>query len=444
MKKINFFQPAVVFLLMMAVCLSIIVPATKNLMTTEKVRLEQLNTDNTIRISEAISAPINQLYTVARYIEKNHGDISGIGELAELVTDREYVRNLIIAPDGIVSQIYPDNAENRQVIGLDYFSNSSEGNREAVIAAQTKDLLLAGPFKTVVGDQAISGRLPVFIKNEKGKEVFWGLLSITLYYPQILENTYIDDLKEEGITYELWHKNIDTSKNQIILSNGKINESDGYVDKPVKLLNAEWFLRLSPVKSWYEFSEVWIYLVVAVFISFLIAIIVNKNTILNQTKNQLEKMLRFDPLTNILNRQGLFSELKNLVNSNCKFQVNYLDLNQFKNINDKYGHSTGDIVLSEFARRVNKYISKNYIFARMSGDEFIIVYIADKFDSSESEDFWLKLEKEFLEPIVIVGEEKILLTFSRGYSIYPDDAENLDDIISIADEKMYVNKKGRK
>lgn len=239
MKKKFTFSSILTFFLIMTICLIIIIPASHSMITAERISLEQLNTDNTIRISEAISRPINQIYTASKYIEHNNGDLSRFDELANIIVDSDYVRNLILAPDGVVQYVYPNTEENRSVLGLDYYSNSSEGNREAITAAQEHKLLLAGPFTTVVGDTAISGRIPVFLTDKNGDRTFWGIVSITLQYPEILENTYIDNLTERGITYNLWHKNIDTGEHQIILSNGSIDEDGSYIDKHIDLLNSE-------------------------------------------------------------------------------------------------------------------------------------------------------------------------------------------------------------
>lgn len=444
MKKKFTFSSILTFFLIMTICLIIIIPASHSMITAERISLEQLNTDNTIRISEAISRPINQIYTASKYIEHNNGDLSRFDELANIIVDSDYVRNLILAPDGVVQYVYPNTEENRSVLGLDYYSNSSEGNREAITAAQEHKLLLAGPFTTVVGDTAISGRIPVFLTDKNGDRTFWGIVSITLQYPEILENTYIDNLTERGITYNLWHKNIDTGEHQIILSNGSIDEDGSYIDKHIDLLNSEWYLRLSPVRKWYEFYQIWNCFLVAVFISILVSIVVHKNKALNVAKKNLEFMLNYDQLTKVLNRHGLFSVLNDLIKSNTVFQLNYIDLNRFKYINDTFGHTTGDFILAEFARRISKYIDDNHFFARISGDEFIIIYTGKDFESEAEKEFWQNIYKEFDSPITTINDEDIFISFSKGYSVYPDDSDKIDDIISIADEKMYLDKKKNK
>ena len=433
-------RTASAFIFTMAICLTIIVPAIVGRVTAEQTRVEQLNLGNTLRIREAISTPINQISVVSSYIEKHQGDLSGIDDLAAIIVEGDYVRNLILAPDGIVTHVYPDTEDNRNVLGLDYYSDSSEGNREAVISAQKKQLLLAGPFTTVVGDQAISGRTPVFITNEENEEVFWGLVSITMEYPALLEGSHLETLEEQGITYELWRENVDTGDYQVIFSNGVIDTKSDYIDKPVGLLNAEWHLRLGPVTKWYMFSETWAYMAIALFISAIVAFAIQKNYDLKKAKDELENIVQYDHLTGILNRQGMFNELRRLTDSNRIFHVNYIDLDRFKDVNDKFGHATGDLVLAEFARRMGQHIGEKQIFARMSGDEFIVIDVFDHGGNVQEQTFWDDILNEFKRPVLNIRGEDIYISFSRGSSVFEGNSDALDLSVLRADEQMYIEK----
>ena len=304
MNKKTYTWVAFAFALTLSVCLLIIIPAINNRVSSDNIRLDHLITDKSMKISEAIWIPVNQLYTVSAYIERNNGNLENIEDLAATVVNNENIRNLIIAPGGIVTHIYPDTEENREVIGLNYFQNTSEGNREATIAAANRELLLAGPFTTVVGDKAISGRYPVFLTGEDGNKYFWGIISITLKYPDVMATTNLDTISEQGYTYELWHINVDTHEREVIMSNGVIEGKSNYLDKAIKVLNADWYLRLSPIPQWYQYPESYIYIVISIVFSFLVALMTLKNIQLRRVKQKLEVMIHYDPLTSLLNRQG--------------------------------------------------------------------------------------------------------------------------------------------
>lgn len=442
MKNKSILNPILIFFFTLFVCLIIFIPAIRNRMVTDRIRLEQLITDKGAKISESIATPINQIYTVASYIQRHNGDISNFDDFAEAIVDNNYVRNLIIAPNGVVSHIYPDNEENRQVIGLDYYSDSSEGNREAVIAAQKNQMLLAGPFVTVVGDLSISGRLPVYLTNSDGQKEFWGIISITLFFPDVLEGTNLDSLKNQDLIYELWRDNVDTGERQVILSNGIIDESTGHLDKSIPLINTEWYLRLAPVREWYHYTETWIYSFAALLISVMLSLLVQKNQTLKLIWKKEEHMANYDSLTNLLNRQGLYSKLNELIQKNKKFIIYYIDLNRFKEINDEYGHTGGDFVLAEFSRRILKCTDSNHIVARIGGDEFVVAYITETLSTHEMDEFWEKVYKELEQPMIYKDNQHIYLKFSKGVAKFLNNSDSIDSVISMADEEMYKEKKG--
>ena len=438
-KKKDLLQAIAVFFITLLICLLIIVPAIRNRMDTDKVRLEQLIDDTAIKISQAITNPINQLNIVSSYIERHNGDISNIREFAEIVTENPHIRNVILAPDGLVTAVYPETEDNLNVIGLDYYSDSSQGNREAVIAAQARSLLLAGPFTTVVGDEAVSGRLPVYLEDEYGNEVFWGLISITLRYPEVLESCNLQLLGDQGLSYEIWRNNVDTQDEQIILSEGKSYNSEQYLDKAIVIANAEWHIKAAPVLKWYQYQDSWSYGGISILISIMMAMLVMNNQGLKQAKKKLETMLHHDHLTKVLNRQGLFDRLEALLQKQQDFLIYFMDLNAFKGINDRYGHAAGDYTLIEFTRRINLHLNKNHIFARISGDEFILIYINANPTDAEVISFWNAITKEFESPIVFHGEN-IFLSFSKGMASYPADGDTVDEVMLLDDERMYSEK----
>lgn len=442
MKKFFRFRTVMAFIIALGVSLAIVIPSIRNRVSTERVRLEQLLADKSIQVSDAVTKPIEQIHIVAAYIELQNGDLTNFDDLASTIVTQPYVRNLIVAPGGVVSAVYPNTTENQNVLGLDYFSDSSQGNREAVIASQERQLLLAGPFTTVVKDQAISGRVPVYLPadEEGGEEVFWGLVSITLQYPEVLGSANIDALHEQDLLYELWRINADTDERQVIMSNGRIDENDGYLDRNLDLLNAHWYMRLSPVPAWYQYRESWVYLLVALAMSGMVAGLIDKTYTSSLAKKRLEVMVFQDALTKRMNRQGLFKELNILVEGGKPFTVCYMDLNDFKQVNDQNGHAAGDYLLVEFAKRISYHLNDSFLFARISGDEFVIVHKTENAYPGEIESFWDAVLTDFKSPVILENGKEIFLSFCKGMAHFPSEANVLDDVINLADQRMYDEK----
>lgn len=106
----------------------------------------------------------------------------------------------------------------------------------------------------------------------KGGKLFWGLVSVTLKFPQALNGAELDKLAELGLAYEIWRISPDTNKKQIIArSDYAYNKDAPYLEMPLDILNAHWFFRLSPVKLWYQYPESWLYISLGVLVSFLLA-----------------------------------------------------------------------------------------------------------------------------------------------------------------------------
>lgn len=101
-----------------------------------------------------------------------------------------------------------------------------------------------------------------------------------------------------------------------------------------------------------------------------------------RVRGELEKLARVDQLTGLLNRHGLDEKLKQLFEENEQFPgaitALSLDLNEFKNINDTYGHAEGDQVMQRWVYQIKANLQQGDIFARSGGDEFVIIRVHSK------------------------------------------------------------------
>lgn len=162
----------------------------------------------------------------------------------------------------------------------------------------------------------------------------------------------------------------------------------------------------------------------------------------NELKSEREKLIESsyrDPLTEIYNRKYFIEYVEKLINENRKFSIVFLDLDNFKLIDDVLGHKTGDEILKKIAMWFQNNLRKDDIVARYGGDEFcFILHDVDKKKSGEIVDRLYKLfTLESFYP------EEIPIGFSFGIATYPDDADNLDKLLTIADTKMYKMKELR-
>lgn len=182
------------------------------------------------------------------------------------------------------------------------------------------------------------------------------------------------------------------------------------------------------------------YFLVFIFTLFIATTVLHRFSIINTRTQHLENIVKIDPLTKLWNRAYL-SELKfdlSKYEENDVFYTIFIDLNNFKDINDQYGHKIGDEVLRFTARRLRNSCHESDMIFRLGGDEFII--IAHMKDSSSIEKVIKRLRDNFIEPFTI-ADFRITLSLAMGYQIFDPRIDDLEMIISMSDKKMYEDKR---
>lgn len=435
------FSFVVTFIISFALCLFVTGMYVRNKSELEFSQMEQIVETRTHKINTVISKLLYKTQTLSALVIQSNGDVKDFERVAATIIDDPSIRNVILAPDGVVSHIYPLEG-NEQALGLDYFSEGA-GNKEAILAKQTGELVLGGPFELVQGGHALVGRLPVYINAQEGR-YFWGLVSVTLSYPQALEGAELEQLHQQGFAYEIWRVSPDDNQRQIIAhSNYSYNKNSRFIEQPIQIMNANWFFRLSPIRNWYQYPETWIFSISGILISLLFASLVHHNRDLRMVKTELEDITYNDQLTGILNRRGLFKALDALcAEKDTVFTLCYLDINKFKTINDTLGHMAGDFVLQQFAQIFQEHLHPDeHIFARIGGDEFILIF-KDVGQIEDTESFFTEVAQD-LQNATLVEDGASSVTFSLGRAVYPQDGTVIDELIRAADSKMYQHKASR-
>ncbi|MGN0824726.1 MAG: GGDEF domain-containing protein [Candidatus Coproplasma sp.] len=150
-----------------------------------------------------------------------------------------------------------------------------------------------------------------------------------------------------------------------------------------------------------------------------------------------------DPLTGVLDRRGFFEYVDWLVSQKKPFSFFLIDVDNFKNINDTYGHIVGDLVLTQTAQAFVSVCGQKGVVGRFGGDEFVIAFE----NVTEYQDVWLfgnKLAKINLEGLDEYGLPNFTVTVTTGISRFPLNADNVGDMLNIADKALYRGKnKGR-
>ena len=171
----------------------------------------------------------------------------------------------------------------------------------------------------------------------------------------------------------------------------------------------------------------------------IIVVTVQNITERHEWEQRLLYQANFDQLTGLRNRHAMRSCISQAFararRNSTKVVLLFIDLDNFKNINDSLGHNIGDIILRQTADRIRNLLRESDIPARTGGDEFIIL-LENVRENVQVEVVARKLIEEFRQPFQ-VGDRKIYSTISIGISMFPDDGVSPNELLKFADIAMY-------
>ena len=156
---------------------------------------------------------------------------------------------------------------------------------------------------------------------------------------------------------------------------------------------------------------------------------------LRENEKKLDLMAHTDSLTSLPNRRAFNQAIKDYIEQKNKFAVAFIDIDNFKNINDTMGHDYGNQVLIEIARRWNSILGEKHFLARLGGDEFALI-ISGYDDSSDAKALVERYQYCLKEKFLINGKD-FYITASIGVSFYPDHAADSSILLRYADTAMY-------
>ena len=403
----------------------------------DNMEIEQLILEKISKVNDVISRHLQKAETLSVLVRQGKGGIADFHMVAKSLMDDPAIWTMLLAPDGIVNQVYPLGG-NEAMIGLDLFGDVID-NREAILARDSRQLVMGGPFEAVQGGQTIVGRMPVYMDTDTEKDKFWGLVSVSLRFPEALNNADLDVFNNQGYAYELWRINPNTNEKQIIAGNGgKIHAN--FAEGQINILNAEWHLSASITRNWYDYPINITLIAASLFICLLIFSVMQSNYKLKQMQEELEKMARTDALTGIYNRR-FFMELSqnSLIKSKRSKEDCYViifDLDKFKSVNDTYGHQTGDKVLIEAAARIKALVRPYDHFARYGGEEFIILVVDP--DKGRVVEIAERLRLCLCEKLFDLGD--ISLPVSASFGAARVDDYDIEKATKNADDALYKAK----
>lgn len=198
------------------------------------------------------------------------------------------------------------------------------------------------------------------------------------------------------------------------------------------------------VSAWLLFACVLLLIALAAVLSRARVLIRMEEATMNERNSALEQAAYSDSLTGLPNRHLLLDRIEQAIafskRNHHRFAVCFMDLDEFKNINDSYGHEAGDQVLKEVARRLEMCVRNNDTIARLGGDEFVFL-LTDTSSTTDYEEVLARVLAAICQPIRLATKVTVKISCSIGMTIYPNDNSTPSILLEHADQAMYQAKR---
>ena len=391
---------------------------------------------NATTYAERLQNDMNRGVAITDTLEEiaisENGKIDNFQKVArDLMAD--FIQSIQIAPDGVVTDIYPETGNEAGKIDLIH----DESRGEICRYGRDKNIVtMQGPFDLKQGGQGIAIRNPVYLEGADGSPVFWGFTIVIIRVPEIFTES-IQSLTKFGYDYSLIKTVSPLSDDtEIVSSSGNIMKNP--ITFEFEFGGCLFDFEVMPADGWSHGWNVFPQLFLGICVILLLTGLTVGILVIERHRDTLKKMAITDPLTGLLNRKGFDEQLKKVMQGDLHIHCVgiQMDIDDFKFINDMYGHVVGDAALKSLAQDMQSYFNDNSILCRNGGDEFSVILV----DTTE-EEARKKIEHFTLQPrhITYNGEEHPFY-ISLGYAEYPKDCEDVSELIRCADMALYAVK----
>lgn len=430
--KIKILVPLIVFVLGMC-SVGVIVWLTDRNERHEQQVLARLNASAYAeRVRNQLLYGVQRTIVLQQVLISQNGKFPGFDDIAEnLMSDA--VSSLQLAPDGYVTQIHPLKGNEEGIVDL--MGNPTRG-RISRYARDNHVLTVQGPFNLNQGGRGIAIRNPLYLKDKSGKQHFWGFTIAIMRVPALFENSF-GTLSKLGYEYRLSKMNTpwDTEFKVLWQTGGKLIDpaSDSFI-----LGDETWKFEVMPGGGWgnprFVAGVAVLWTLIVLLMTWLTWALLDNR----ERKESFKKLAHVDDLTGIYNRYGFNAKAEKLIarNPGGPLVDVQLDVDDFKLINDLYGHPSGDTVLKSLAESLRAFFPTSALLGRTGGDEFRI--LLPNCTAAEAKD---RLEQFAKTPKSFTwrGVEQHF-SISIGYAEYPVDAKDFAQLEHCADVALYQEK----
>ena len=421
--------PLIVFLL--GICLVGLIVYKIDSHETEQQHIKaQLNaTTYGERIKNEITNGIAITDTLKQVLISENGKISQFDTIAENIMS-DVIESIQLAPDGNVTDIYPSEGTEASKIDL---LQDKDCSKISGYARDNHVIITQGPFDLKQDGCGIAVRNPVYLKDENNQEYFWGFTIVILRVPDIFSDA-ISALSDFGYEYRLSKTDAPWSDTYKV-----VYQSDDQLTPTVSygftIGEENWTLEVAPESGWRDLRLLVIVGGMFTAVVLLFSGLTRVWLVSKENKNKFQILAHTDSLTDIYNRYGFDELAERMITKNPKthFVAALLDIDDFKFINDIYGHVYGDRALKSLTDSMKAFFPKTTLLGRNGGDEFCILLP----DHTYKEAGELLLQFTKLPKTFSCKGKEYPFFISLGYAEYPTFASSRSQLMRCADAALY-------
>ena len=381
------------------------------------------------RIENDIENGIEITDTLKQVLINGNGQIINFSKIAENLMSYS-VQSVQLAPNGVVTEIYPE--EGNETGKIDLLKDSKRGE----ISNYAKDhniTITQGPIELKQGGSGLVVRNPIYLEDKNGQEYFWGFTIAVLRVPEIFEDS-TNALSKFKYNYRL-------SREASVLDK-KYVEVDANCDKMIRPVTynltvgkEKWKLEIMPRVGWSNSKTLYLIFFGGLSLVLLLTGLTIVLFLLDERRVELKELAHKDGLTKLYNRYGFDEMAEKMISKNPKEHcvAVLLDVDDFKLINDMYGHAYGDKALISLSENMQKFFSSSALLGRNGGDEFCILLPNCTMEEvKESLIEFTKTPKTFS-----YKGQTYSFCISLGYAEYPNNAIERSQLMRCADTALY-------
>lgn len=381
------------------------------------------------RIENDIENGIEITDTLKQVLINGNGQIINFSKIAENLMSYS-IQSVQLAPNGVVTEIYPE--EGNETGKIDLLNDSNRGE----ISNYAKDhniTIIQGPIKLKQGGSGLVVRNPIYLEDENGQECFWGFTIVILRVPEIFEDS-TNALSKFKYNYRL-------SREASVLDK-KYVEVDANCDKMIRPVTynltvgkEKWKLEIMPRAGWSNSTTLYLIFFGGLSLVILLTGLTIVLFLLDERRVELKELANKDGLTKLYNRYGFDEMAEKMISKNPKEHcvAVLLDVDDFKLINDMYGHAYGDKALISLSENMQKFFPSSALLGRNGGDEFCILLPNCTMEEvKESLIEFTKTPKTFS-----YKGQTYSFCISLGYAEYPNNAIERSQLMRCADTALY-------